>query len=106
MHDGHLHYAPWLWVAINLATGGAYVVIGSLIARGWPIQARFGALFAAFIVACGVHHLVHALPGLVHWPPGSFMALQVVTDITMTTVSVLTAWLVLSDWRRLERAHG
>lgn len=93
------HYATWLWITNNLVTGASYVVIGSLIARGWSVEARFGALFAAFIFACGVHHLVHALPGLWTWPHPLVMSAQVVTDVTMTTVSAVTAVLVARTYR-------
>jgi hypothetical protein len=104
------HYATWMWVLNNGLTGAAYVYIGSLILRGWPVQARFGGLFATFIAACGLHHIVHAVPGVFELPHGLISSVQEIVDFGMTSVSCLTAVLAgmdyrdpMAEWRRGRR---
>lgn len=92
------HYAPWFFVLNSVLTGLSYVVISGLIYMGWRIRWRFAGLFAAFIMACGVHHVFHPfVDQLESWMP-ILVAIQISVDTTMMTVSVLTAVLVYRDW--------
>lgn len=89
--------ALWFWT--NLLTGISYVVIARIIWGGWRVQPRFGGLFTGFILACGVHHVVHALAVLVNGHSAAIMPAQAVVDVAMTSVSVVTMILIIQDWR-------
>jgi hypothetical protein len=105
MHGGMTrHYETWFWLLNNLLTGVSYVSIASCIISGWRIRWRFAGAFSMFILACGCHHLVHALH--TQWISHDVISsLQVVADTSMTAISVYTAIAVSKDWTLQKREH-
>lgn len=88
---------PWLWFLANGATGLSYLVIAIIIWRERCVRIEYWSLFTMFVAACGLHHLVHTLPWITTGHPGAAFSpfwidsLQLVADLTMTSLSVIAA---------------
>ena len=93
------HYPAALWIMMNLITGLSYLVIGYILHTGWPIAKRYNSLFSAFITACGMHHVLHAIPVRSPLFHDLLAMLQVVAVIVMTSISAITMMLVVKEYR-------
>lgn len=90
-----IDWAYAIWFLANLSTGVAYFHIpyeiwqwtrGGDQKRGFPVV---GWLFIAFILLCGLHHLMMLTVEHHATPPR-----QVATDVAMAVVSVSVGWVL------------
>lgn len=97
----------WLSVASNLATALSYFTIPIILAWLWahlrkkvsPRWAPVFSSFAAFILCCGLGHLLEVV--VIWWP---IYRVQAIWSLVTGTVSVVTATILWPVAKKLRRS--